>query len=683
MTVTSASVARGGGHAPRASISGYQWTEASVARGGGRAPDTLIGSSRQVINVKSWDPADNDAEVLHGRSVLANLEALNSNELEALYDEGADFLPGTFNQTAVVGDALNLATSSPDIDFEAYVNDQTLVHATQPDDWVRLDQKADSNTTIRDDVSGEPDNQYVRALVFNSTLITRLEDAGSMMNGTIVARVRSDGTGKELGVFFRTTGAGSGLRGHALTINPGSQWAAFKRLNDWDSWFGIQSIDIGFTAVADTWYWMKVNFYGTVNTQCRFKIWEDGDAEPGTWKYTTTDSTYLQSGYVGICSQHSTSSEQMLFDDFAIAPDPPTYLTPGTWIDFIDVTSVDHYSEAIVSWDEDEPANTTVVVSVRWPEQSPYQVQTQNPQRLKGIAYEKDMRAGSTKHTLEIKVGLTTTDTSVTPSVSNLRIYFEPIRAESLELTVHGAACVPDDNSLLVWGRGWIGASGVPPTIEADWSDLWIETNAWWLARDLQTVAAALEYWGNAIDSITFDAEGSKYRHGYLKSYFTIPITPRYSGPTDLEFTTLTEWNPNGKIYEWILTDKGMAIHADAKWIVGHAQIDDHPLSLLVSVPNLTDHPLSVQVRGWQRDDHLLSMLIQGWRRDDYPLSVTVGIWTINDQPISMLAAIEYLNDHPLSMLVYGVSREGMIEVNIIDDTTWAELVALGFTRSD
>ena len=49
---------------------------------------------------------------------------------------------------------------------------------------------------------------------------------------------------------------------------------------------------------------------------------------------------------------------------------------------------------------------------------------------------------------------------------------------------------------------------------------------------------------------------------------------------------------------------------------------------------------------------------------------------------MSFLVAKEYLNDHPMSFLVYGVNREGMIEVNIIDDDTWAELVARGYTRS-
>lgn len=46
----------------------------------------------------------------------------------------------------------------------------------------------------------------------------------------------------------------------------------------------------------DTWHWTRLQRTGTTIRQ---RTWEDGDPEPGTWDYSTTDSS-LTSGYVGV-----------------------------------------------------------------------------------------------------------------------------------------------------------------------------------------------------------------------------------------------------------------------------------------------------------------------------------------------------------------------------------------------
>jgi hypothetical protein len=75
-------------------------------------------------------------------------------------------------------------------------------------------------------------------------------------------------------------------------------------------------------------------------------------------------------------------------------------------------------------------------------------------------------------------------------------------------------------------------------------------------------------------------------------------------------------------------------------------------------------------------------MLVQGWRRDDHPLSFLPGVWEFVDHPISVLPATVHIADHPMSFQVFGVNRESMIEVNIIDYDTWLEMAALGYTRT-
>jgi hypothetical protein len=440
--------------------------------------------------------------------------------------------------------------------------------------------------------------------------------------------------------------------------------------------FGVASISIP-EVVANQWYIIKLRCVGS---SISGKVWKEGESEPG---YSgASNSAHPGPGASGVWCRSQSATRRAFYDDFLTEAIPPSYASSGSWEDEVDVTAAEHYSHGLISWDETTPTDTTAVVKARWRDTDAWVAQTSG-ERITGIDLGDDMRAGASKDTLKLRVELSTTDSDVTPAVSNLRIYFEPLARDQVEIVVHGEANTLPANTLLDWGMAWLRPGASDPYVEVkDWSDLWFQTVKRWMARDEQTVTATFNYWGNFIDSITFEAEAMKYRHGHEPCYWVVPAVVMESGPTLYEWTALTTWFPMGHNFTWNIIDKGQAIHADYRWLVGHAQLDDHPLSFLIAMPNIHDHPLSVQVRGWQRDDHPLSMLVQGWRRDDYPLSITVGVWTINDHPVSVLAAIEYLNDHPLSMLVYGVSREGMIEVNIIDDDTWAELLALGYTRS-
>ena len=669
-TTISCEVMRGGGAMPRATINGQQFIECDVLRGGGRSPDAKIGSKAQVLNVKSWSPDQDDTEIPHGHSVEVNVEALNTAEKDVHYDEGADFLGGTFSNMQVVGDELNLSTSPVTDDFEGYTIGQNLIG----NGWTA--RTTATGWDVQQMVSG--DSQHGRCQTVNSKSVMSLDAGPNVSDAEVLVRIRFADPLGQGGPCLRLTGSGSALRGYTARIERGSTFLQFKRFTGNGTTFGISSQTFGFTPAENEWIFIR---FRITSTSLQAKVWKEGDAEPGTWK-STGDSVHAGPGVVGLFAQTGAGEHDIFFDDFSTETIPPSYVSSGSWEDSVDVSSVEHFSHGQVTWDETTPADTTAVVKGRWRSTDSWAAMT-NGAIVPGIEYEQDMRAGATKDMLYLRVELATTDSLVTPSVGNLRVYFEPARDEAFKVTVHGEENTVGAQTLSTWGRAILRSAAGQPYIEtADWSDLFMRTVKRWMARNEQTVTAAFSYWGNAIASITFEAEASKYRHGYLTATWVVPALFRESGPTIFEWTALTPWWPMGHNFEWNLIDEGQAIHADAYWVVGHAQIDDHPLSFLVSVPNITDHPLSVQVRGWQRDDHPLSMLIQGWQRDDYPLSFSVGVWTINDQPVSFLVAKEYLNDHPMSFLVYGVNRESMIEVNIIDDETWAELVARGYTRS-
>ncbi len=669
-TTISCEVMRGGGAMPRATINGQQFIECGVLRGGGRLPDAKIGSKAQVLNVKGWTPAQGAAEIPHGASVEVNVEALNTAEKDVHYDAGADFLGGTFSDAEVVGDDLNLITSPITDDFEGYTLGQNPIG----NGWTA--RTTDQGWEIQQEVSG--DSQHARGYGYNLKSCMTLDAAGDDTDVIVRARVYFPETSDspQAGVTARITGSGSALRGYCGYITRTSTWFLIKRFTGDGTMFGVHSIAIT-APQAGEWWNIKLRCIGS---DIRGNAWKDGTAEPG-WS-GGSDTAHAGPGASGVFYRSQSATRKAFYDDFSIETIPPSYAASGFWEDSVDVSSVEHFSHGQVTWDEAIPTDTTAAVKCRWRSTDSWVALT-NGAIVPGIEYEQDMRAGATRDTLYLRVELATTDSLVTPSVGNLRIYFDPARDEAFKVTVHGEENTVEDQTLSAWGQAFLrSAAGQPYTEAADWSDIFMQTGRRWMARDLQTVTAAFSYWGNAVESITFDAEASKYRHGYMTATWTVPSLVRESGPTIFEWTALTPWWPMGHNFEWNLIDKGQAIHADAYWIVGHAQIDDHPLSFLVATTNITDHPLSVVVRGWQRDDHPFSVLVQGWRLDDYPLSFTVGLWTINDQPVSFLVVKEYLDDHPMSFLVYGVNREAMVEVNTIDDDTWAELVARGYTRS-
>ena len=637
-----------------------------VLRAGARMPDARVGSKAQVLNVKSWDPAQSEAEVPHGHSVELNIEALNTAEKDIHYDEGADFLTGSFSGVQVVGDELNLLTAPFDEDWEG---------VTPLNDWTQ--RFTTGNFSIIDDGTG---NKVLRGTVFNQEGCRTADNGPNGSDVEVRTRYQFKDTDKLCGVVARITGSGSSCRGYEMLTTYGGNYVQLRRITGDGSTFGLGTQNLGVNHSIDTWYWIA---YKVVGSNHYAKWWVDGSAEPGTWTWIASNSTHPGPGDCGVFYDCGVGVEVFWFDDFSAEQIPPVYQASGWWeSDDIDVSSVDHYSHGQVSWDQVTPTDTTAAVKYRWRDIDSWAT-LNNGAIIPGIEYEQDMRAGATKDTLELRVELGTTDGSVTPAVSNLRVYFEPARDEEFKLIVHGYENVIADQTLAVWGRSWLrSGSGQPYIEDPDWSDIFASAMSRWMARDFQTVTASFTYWGNAIDSITFEAEASKYRHGFGTAEWVVPALARESGLTVFEWTVLEEWFPMGHNYEWSLIDKGQAIHADAKWICGHIQIDNLPGSLLVGLLVIDDQPGSLLVEGYKLTHNPGMLLVQGPRIDNQPGMVLPAVQYFYDNPGSLIVGVREIHNQPGMLLVYGVNREGSIFVNVIDDNTYQTLIDFGVTFS-
>lgn len=682
MTTVSCTVMSGGSVMDRATINKQQFVEATGMVGSGVVDDVKVGSGKEVLVVDSWTPEEDSHDVPHGHSVQVDLHATaDTAELEVLFDEGQDFEDGgTHDDTETVGDAVQLKIEAPETDFEDF-SDGLITGATQPQDFTSL--SAQDNNHSGDWLADG--NNEVKALYWSYNLVVRYDEPGTDFDyGVSKCRFRFDGNSGRFRHYFCCTGSGSALRGHFQEIEVDSAYSYFGRVNNDNHTTNIRFDQHNTPVPEDEWWWLKCSFgYDGARVYSTYKIWKDGDAEPGSYRWGGDDPTYYQhGGAFAIGTWHSSYNQVYYWDDLSVVPAPAIFVLSGEWTsDPIDVSPVGHYSHCLVTWDEVEPTDTEAKIKVRWRGSDSW-VEVTNGGEVPGIERGYNMEEGSPYEDLEFQVALTTSDDSETPTVENVRFYFEPVSEEALLIDLDGdIECTVANGLLDYWHRNHVvGAATV-----LDWDDIKIQTEAGrWVTTAGKGVTIALKYGGVVIDEIVYAVSKDFWMESPDFAGYYWGMTPLVyeAAPIQARWNVQDPWTPGSHIFEWVLVDKNLAMHADTWYIVGRPQRDDHPMSWLVAALNIHDHPLSIQPRGWARNDHPMSMLIQGWARNDFPLSMTVGEWTVNDQPVSMLVGIRYLNDHPLSMVVYGVNREGSIVVNVIDDNTHQTLLDHGITFS-
>lgn len=78
---------------------------------------------------------------------------------------------------------------------------------------------------------------------------------------------------------------------------------------------------LGGTIAAGDWVWLRWEVSGNPTSVFKYRIWKDGDAEPGTWTNDWSSSVVAnyQGAYVGLVVQNGdTTSEDLAFDDLGI-----------------------------------------------------------------------------------------------------------------------------------------------------------------------------------------------------------------------------------------------------------------------------------------------------------------------------------------------------------------------------
>lgn len=677
MATISVSVARGSGVAIRPHINGFQYIEAQVCRGSGVATDPKIGSGigSSVIVVDEWDPADNSYNVPHLSSFFANLHAdAGIIEKEILWDDGTDFdNGGTHNGTVAGATAIALETAGYGTDFDDYTSGNITA---QTETWFA---RTTTGNMYMQDV-GTPTRRVGQISIGNYTYRVTYDESGTSHNGGVIkTKMRRTTSGyTDFGVCFNMTGSGTAQRGYQLCWT-GGQYISLYRITGATSVTHLVSKYVDY-ADQNVWYNLHVYFLNTgTYMTCYFKLWEEGTSEPGSFTGLTNDTTYDNPGAIGFMVRGSATSRTYQFDEFYFEPDPAVYGASGDWTsDELGMTDIVNYSHALLSWDETTPTDTTLAVKARWDTGGTWLACT-NGAQLPGITLGADTTAGSSKESLELKVELATTDNSVTPELENLRFYHEPVANSALVIEVDGVDHVEADRSLEIWGKQQV-VGGVNTT---GWDDVSCRTNsAYSLQGLLESLVVKLIYNDVEIDDIVVSMDWNYWCEWppYNEIRYSMDPIKYASAPTEVRWVCISKWAPMGHNYDWILIDRSIAIHADIWWLCGHYQINDHPGSVIVGAVTTTDHPGSVQVEGWRLNDSQGSALVQGWRFDDFPGMVLPGVWEIADYPGSAVVGVRHHTDHPGMVVVYGVNRDGHVEIDVVSPEAWAAMVAAGYS---
>jgi hypothetical protein len=677
-TVITAEPLTGSGHLVRPSVNGLTFIEAEPLRGSGLLVDPKVGSSNDVHSILDWTPNNNSEGNEIGGSVTVNFDADNTNQHEIdLASAGAYDTEGTHSGTEAIDTALQLATDSPLVTFEDY-NVGKIQDAGQPDNW--FERTATSGDWNLADDSDNWDGKHAQSVIGNTTNQETLDSAGTFTTGVFSADLYWDSEygGGNLGIICTATGAGSAMRGHAVMGVAGDKYISLKRINSSTSFYGLYTYVHGTTKLEDTPYRLKVRVTTNGSSSWWYvKLWILGsESEPASWSYCGTDTAYIGAGYAGMMCQGGASGARHRFDNFKIEPDPAIYNTSGNWqSDPFDVSSVETLASSRIDFDTTTPTDTTAVVKCRWRDSDSWLTCTAG-ESLPGIDYREDMRTGATKDELEIRIELATTDTSVTPSVDNLVITFDPCDFDDCEIEIDGNSATRENGHLGAWGRRQVSA-GVE--IEA-FDDLYANGFGFPSYRfHGEQINAKFIFDDYLLGEIYFSQLVQPFKFGTADGYFAFRFGAIES-ISRVAWTATSIWFNAAHDYQWTLIDKTQGIHADSWYWVGHAQADDFPGSMIAADPEESDFPGSILAKAYRRDDFLGETLVQGWRTDDYFGSLLVYLQTHNDFPGSAIVAIGHNSDFPGSLLVYGVNRNNEIEIHTIDADTVAALESLGFT---
>lgn len=232
--------------------------------------------------------------------------------------------------------------------------------------------------------------------------------------------------------------------------------------------------------------------------------------------------------------------------------------------------------------------------------------------------------------------------------------------------------------------RAWQTTTILGGAIVDDTTDVWFETACAWYDGELDEVEVDVRYNSSSIDTATFTTRSTE---GLLRNaearYWAYALEAPLSVAPGAARYLVAPWYQNAT-YEaqFIVYDLTAYPCADGWYYVATPYRDTPTISGVVATPELWKQAASGTVQGTRRDLQGISGVVQGDQVDRLAVAGLVGVVFVYRGASSGIVGVEVLERVPASGVVYAVNASNELEVHVLDESTYAELVAQGFVIS-
>ena len=604
------------------------------------------------ITVAGVDPANSEVGVYRNHPATVRIQNADSTDYTKIETLEADFADGILTDVLAWPDELLLLSTAVD-DFE----DDTI--GQLPGGWAA---QFGSGFTVQSS-GGSQWLKHVKGSAGHAAVSWTAK--GAFTDCDVKAKWKLDSTATDAGLAVRISGtAGNETLYMLCPVGDGAKFRIYKKVNGAAS----QQVgtDISFSHTTATEYWARFQAMGTA---LKVKLWAASGSEPTSWTLSTTDSA-IASGYVGLYGYSTPATYFDLYTVIGIG----NYATSGNRVSpAYPLSSVGDFAAAFIEWDAVTPTNTTLTMKV-----------SKNGSDWTTVAKGDHLALWNegddlAAENLYIKEELATTDVSLTPRVTEVRVIFKPVDPALVEIVVNGVSNTVANGGLTYWNTAIYSGGLIVDCHE----DVYFATLLPWWDYGAMTVNLVVNVAEVERSATTFATEEfeSFWANGYSK-WMANALGGAYDGAMGgfghYFVSTIEAWLIRGEFHYNV---QGAPLGAfDAYYYVAHVFSMDAPASGIVGQPSPSDTPASGVVQGWTPSDTPASGIVQGWMRRDYPASGIAGVRVLKDEPASGIVGKRVQSDTPGSGVVYEVNANNTIELRVLSVEEAAALAELGIS---
>lgn len=638
----------------------------------------------QAFEVLGWDPDQGDTDVPVPHSQTVNFAVVRSNALSGSYSTAQRFGDGELENLELAGAGLQLAKERSVNDFNQYpvgglpTGDFTQV--TPYGVW-----------TVAQEAGG---NRYFHAVCNSGQNQTFVSYDVEPSHINLVAQVKikpHTADYSDAGILFRATGSGGTFTAIGIEIRNGFNSFIARRFFSASNGGNVQlgTAYMGGVVPANDGYWYILKAW--INGDDLYaKCWREDSSEPGSWTFVASQTVIQGPGEVGLYALcRAQVGGNASFDDMAFESVPTRYEALGEWVsDRNPLAAVDLYSQSIISWNETLPTDTSIAVECQRDVGAPWMVCT-NGGQLPGFIFDDGLKTDN----LRFRVTLSSTDVHATPEFSNLQFQFIKLDWDLVEIVVDGHSSL--DGNLGYWGQ----KKFVTPNTIVTYDDIWVQNYAqWWLEVNGGYVISEFKYNGIFIDSVSWSAEQQPAPLSSEKLTFHWVVTEEGTqqfpilawavvedakkGFADVIWVVLDRDPITGGECEYVVIDATPGLQATGSFWVAIQIFNEFVVSQLTGEQVYDEFLSSLIVNGFKRNEFVQSEVVQGTKFNEFKHSLLPAVENLNEFVASQVISIRQLSEFPASFLIYGLSSDGAIFVNVIDDETHQKLLDLGVVFS-